>query len=62
MCGRCLLIGLIALVACCSPTLADTLNSFRNAPGLKTWPAAARAKAARCACGKILEGIAPICC
>jgi hypothetical protein len=35
MCGRCLLIGLIALVACCSPTLADTLNSSRNAPGLK---------------------------
>jgi uncharacterized protein YkwD len=34
MCGHRILIAFVMLVACCSPTLADTLNSFRQAHGL----------------------------
>lgn len=34
MCGRRILIAFVMLAACGSPTLADTLNSFRQAHGL----------------------------
>jgi uncharacterized protein YkwD len=34
MCGRRCMIAFVILVACCSPALADTLNSFRQAHGL----------------------------
>ena len=34
MCGRRVLIALAILLGCVSPTLADTLNSFRKAHGL----------------------------
>jgi len=34
MCGRRVLILFVTLAACCSPALADTVNSFRHANGL----------------------------
>jgi hypothetical protein len=38
MCGRHILLAFVMLAACGSPTLADTLNSFRQAHSLPTQP------------------------
>src|SRR6476646_6571210 len=67
MAVRRFIISFVTLITCCSPTLADTLNSFRQAHGLpaherKMWRGVAPRKAARSACGKDRQDIAPTCC